>query len=299
MVLADATVAAAASRAPDAGGSHRWAVILLGKESSDLSESVPPEDWNPPLLARVFRSEMMKHGLLCENLRLRGDLKTIARHVRHDLLTPVGCIITNSHVLTELSPDDGPSSAAMIDNIKICSHEIVGIIDRVCFVLKASADPRPLTLIDMREVVAAVLEQLESESGTSGGKISHADSWPKVAGVAPWLQVIWWNLLSNALKHGGKPAQVQIAWSREPDGYRFSVVDRGAGVSRKRRKHLFSPFDQLHGLEVCDGLGLSIVQRLVALQGGRCGFEEPPGGGSCFYFTLPESGAATGNRTPV
>jgi signal transduction histidine kinase len=301
LVLSDATVAAAANRATDAGGSPRWAVVLLGNDASGLTESVPAKDWKPALLARVFRTEMIKHGLVRENLRLRGDLKTVARHVRHDLLTPVGCIATYTHFLPELFPDGGPQSAAMIENIRTCSNEITGIINRVSFVLRASADPLPLAAVDMKEVIAAALEQLESEDGANRGRISQSDSWPVVAGVASWLQVIWWNLLSNALKHGGKSAQVQIGWSRsrEPDGYRFSVIDRGEGVLRKNRKHLFSPFEQLHAIDFRNGLGLSIVQRLLALQGGRCGYETPRGGGSCFYFTLQESGALTGNRTPV
>jgi signal transduction histidine kinase len=116
--------------------------------------------------------------------------------------------------------------------------------------------------------------------------VSQPASWPEVAGVAPWLQVIWWNLLDNALKHGGPSAEIRLAWSRAPDGYRFSVVDRGAGIAPALQAGLFQPFDQLHALRT-PGLGLSIVQRLVALQGGRCGYERLADGTSAFFFILP------------
>jgi hypothetical protein len=79
-----------ASQALDAGDLPRWAVVHLSREPSDLFESVPPEDWNVRQLARIFRSAAMQHDLLCENLRLRGDLKTIARASRMICARPSG-----------------------------------------------------------------------------------------------------------------------------------------------------------------------------------------------------------------
>src|SRR5436190_368296 len=43
-----------ASQALDAGDLPRWAVVHLGREPSDLFETVPPEDWNVRLLSRIF-----------------------------------------------------------------------------------------------------------------------------------------------------------------------------------------------------------------------------------------------------
>jgi K+-sensing histidine kinase KdpD len=43
----------------------------------------------------------------------------------------------------------------------------------------------------------------------------------------------------------------------------------------------------LHELAAAGGLDLSIVQRLMELQGGNCGYENLPTGGSLFFFTLP------------
>jgi len=79
---------------------------------------------------------------------------------------------------------------------------------------------------------------------------------------------------------------VRVTWVREPDGYRFAVVDQGAGVDPAQHAALFVPFDQLHGQRTA-GLGLSIVQRLVALQGGDYRYQKLPGLGTCFEFTLP------------
>jgi signal transduction histidine kinase len=69
--------------------------------------------------------------------------------------------------------------------------------------------------------------------------------------------------------------------------YRFWVRDDGPGIAEEKRPLLFQPFHRLHQRSSAHGLGLSIAQRLVDLQGGRCGYDPAPGGGSTFYFTLP------------
>jgi signal transduction histidine kinase len=288
LVLAepDAVSAATAVQAVDANGLPRWAVVILGLGFNDLAETVPPEEWNAPLLARVFRSAVLQHELLYENLRLQGDLRTVARRVSHDLYTPVGCIYTSSHVLELLDSQDTGSIAAMIENIKESSKEISVLVERICGVLRASADPSTVARVEMHDVVAAALKQLEPTIQRAGALVTQAATWPEVAGVAPWLQVIWWNLIDNALKHGGPAPEVRLTWNPVADGCRFSVVDRGAGVAADRQVELFRAFDQLHALRT-PGLGLSIVQRLVALQGGHCGYERTDDGSSVFYFTLP------------
>jgi signal transduction histidine kinase len=64
------------------------------------------------------------------------------------------------------------------------------------------------------------------------------------------------------------------------------VSDGGPPLEPGIQGRLFSPFDQLHR-RPAPGLGLTIVQRLVALQGGECGYERRPDGSSVFFFTLP------------
>ena len=267
-------------------GAPGCAIVVLGRDRSDLAETIPPEEWNPPLLARAFRSALLEQELLRENARLRGDLKTVARRVSHDLRTPLGCIYTTSGVFKELPAGDQESILTMAGIIKESSGEISQIIDRVSFVLKASADPIAPSRVDMGGVVASVLTQLAAEMQKADAQIALPSSWPEAAGVATWLQVIWSNLLRNAFQHGGPSAAITIGWTPSDHGFRFSVVDRGRGVAESKISALFSPFEQLHSMHVA-GLGLSFVQRLVSLQGGQCGYEQRPGEGTDFYFTLP------------
>lgn len=288
MVLPDSETDAVseAIQAEEAPGLPRWAVVVLGENNSDLVETVPPEEWQPGTLARVFHSAVLQHELLCENLRLRGDLKTIARRFSHDLVTPVGCINTSACVLKILPPEETESVGAIIQNIEDSSAEISQLIERVSFVIKASADPGVPVEIEMGEVVDEVLQQLETEIEKAGATVVTPPSWPVVMGIPRSVHAIWWNLVGNAVKHGGPAVRIELASHEEGEGYWFSVSDNGPGVAAVVRPGLFRPFEHLHAVQTA-GLGLSIVHRLLTLQGGNCRHENLPEGGSRFSFFLP------------
>jgi len=270
------------------GGFPRCAAVVMGRAPSDVVETVPPEEWNIPLLARAFRSALLEQELMGENIRLRGDLKTVARRVSHDLRTPVGCIYTTSDVFRELPAGEAEFVATMAGVIKESATEISRIVDRVSLVLKASADSAVPGRVDLGGILATVLQQLDGEIQTAGAQVTMPSSWPEVSGVTNWLQAVWLDLIRNAVQHGGPSARVAIVWSENNGAYRFSVADQGKGVPEARLGGLFCPFDQLHERHV-PGLGLSLVERLVSLQGGRCGYEKPAGGGASFFFTLPSN----------
>lgn len=277
---------AEATQAVDAGGGPRWAVVVLGHGTSEVAEIIPPEDWQPHTLARLLRAVLLQHELLRENLRLRGDMRTVARRISHEIRTPVGCIHTSADLLDEMSVGQDAMLGSIAGIFRQSSREISQLVDRVSFLLRASSDPVVPEAIPMGEVVVHVFRELQDDIRREGAVVRQPDAWPEVLGVRPWLQVIWWNLLHNALRHGGPASQVRLTWAREEDSYRFAVVDQGRGVDPAQEAGLFVAFEQL-GTQRTAGLGLSIVQRLAALQGGGCRYRREPGTGTCFEFTLP------------
>jgi two-component system sensor histidine kinase KdpD len=139
----------------------------------------------------------------------------------------------------------------------------------------------------MAEAVFSALQRLESRILKRQAAVTEPPSWPVVWGVPAWLEMIWWHLLVNSLKHGGPNGRIELGWAAQKDSLRFWVSDNGPGVPEARRGKLFKEFHLLHEDPAVPGLGLSIVQRLVELQGGVCGHEKPAPGGACFFFTLP------------
>jgi signal transduction histidine kinase len=225
--------------------------------------------------------------LLRENVRLRGDLLTVAIRVSHDLRTPLGGIVSTGEMFKEILAEKEPASAALADSLFVSVDDMSKLIGQICVITKASADPKPKERIKMGTIVSGALQRLEGRIFKKSATIVEPDSWPEVNGVADWLEFIWRSFLANALQHAGEKPQIELSWQREKGAFRFQVCDHGVGVPEEVRPRLFQAFDSLHKLGSARGLGLSVVQRLVDLQGGTCGYEPNPRGGSCFYFTLP------------
>jgi signal transduction histidine kinase len=225
--------------------------------------------------------------LLRENTRLRGDLLTVAVRVSHDLRTPLGGIVNTGELLKEILIEKEPAAAALTDSLFTSVDEMNKLIGQIRVITKASADPKPKEQVNMAEIVSGVLQRLESQILKSSATVTEPGSWPEVNGVADWLEFIWWNLVANALQHAGEKPQIELNWHQEKNGLRFQACDNGIGVPAEVRTRLFQPFDTLHKPDSGWGLGLSVVQRLVDLQGGNCGYEPNPKGGARFYFTLP------------
>lgn len=220
-----------------------------------------------------------------ENSRLRGDLLTIASRVSHDLRTPLGGIVTATEVLREMLAEvERPETLtkAILDSV----DDMTRVIRQVSFVARATAQPQHVRPVNMSVVVATALQRSELLISRRSAVVVEPPSWPEVKGVPDWLDYVWSSFLTNALQHTPEKVRIELSWREEQGWCRFGVADNGGGVREDLRPTLFWPFHLMHKPDGSRGLGLSIVQRLMELQGGNSGYEPLPGG-SLFYFSLP------------
>ena len=115
-------------------------------------------------------------------------------------------------------------------------------------------------------------------------------------GYGPWIEEVWVNYLSNALKYGGMPSappRIELGAEPQPDGLvRFWMRDYGPGIPTESQAHLFTQFTRLDQVRAKGhGLGLSIVRRIVEKLGGQVGVISQVGQGSTFFFALPGTNA--------
>jgi K+-sensing histidine kinase KdpD len=230
--------------------------------------------------------EKVYQQLVRENSRLRGDLLTIAYRISHDLRTPLGGIIGAAEALKEILVETEPAALQLVASSLDSADELSQLIKHVSFVVKATARPLPLQPTNMGEVVFATLQRLESRILNAGMTVSQPDSWPMVAGVAEWLEVVWWHLLVKILPYGGAKTQINLGWKEQGGQLFFWITDNGLSISEHPGDQLFKPFNLLHETNDASGLGFSIVQRLVELQGGSCGYESDLQNNTYFFFTL-------------
>ncbi len=221
------------------------------------------------------------------------ELDAFARTVAHDLKNPLSVIVSASGFLCATAGLPPEKLADLLHRIESTALEMNRIVDGLLLlsqVRKAEAPRRP---VDMAAVVGNVLKRLDEMIREQDADVVVPGSWPPALGYGPWLEEVWTNYLTNALKYGGRPPRLELGAAVQPDAaVRFWVRDHGAGVSPDAQAHLFVPFTRLETRGSGHGLGLSIVFQIVDKLGGVVGVESEPGQGSTFYFTLPAAAVA-------
>jgi signal transduction histidine kinase len=163
------------------------------------------------------------------------------------------------------------------------------------------------------ELIEAAIRSEESLADPNGLLVHReiAAELPPVLGDAAALRSAVQNLLANAVKYGGTDRWVGIRAEhhRERSEVRITVSDHGAGIPSGELPHIFEPFyrgadalaRQIHG----NGLGLSLVRRIVTAHGGKVTVTSRAGTGSSFTITLPvakpdpQTGTVAETHAPV
>jgi signal transduction histidine kinase len=218
------------------------------------------------------------------------ELEAFAHSVAHDIKNPVNVITNYTEMLIEdLETTLTPESLMMLQSSHEAAHNIVNIIDALLLLASTRQQQVDMEVLNMGEIVAQVQFQLTKMINDFKGEIVTASKWPAALGYAPWIAEVWANYLSNALKYGGHPPQLELgATPLENQRIKFWIRDNGTGLTPEQQSQLFVPFSRISQARVKGhGLGLSIVQRIVTKCGGQVGIESEVEQGCTFYFTLP------------
>lgn len=108
-------------------------------------------------------------------------------------------------------------------------------------------------------------------------------------GNAEVLSQLWVNLLSNAIKFTPEGGKIVIRLTKDSECVKVMVRDNGIGMSHETLQHVFEKFyqgDRSHSVDG-NGLGLSLVKRIVELCGGTISIESEEGNGTTVYVSLP------------
>jgi signal transduction histidine kinase len=242
------------------------------------------------IIERKRAEEALRHHA-AELEASNEELDAFALTVAHDLREPLSLIILGIAILL-----DDPSKTLdddvqeRLDLISQAAHRMRNIIRELLLlagVRKAEIEIVPLE--DMADIVAEARRRLDCMIEEHEAEIILPKTWPVALGYGPWIEEVWANYISNAIKYGGQPPRIELgADSQESGTIRFWIHDNGPGLTPEEQSRLFTPFTRLDQARAKGhGLGLSIVQRIVKKLGGRVGVDSKVGRGSIFSFTLP------------
>lgn len=249
-------------------------------------------------ITKQKQAEATLHHYALELKARNEDLDAFASTVAHSLKEPLLPIIGYAEFLkTSYHSASREVIQKDLDNIFKSGYKMKQIIDELLLlagIRHVEIELRPLDtaaiIAEAKQRLAYMIEKYEAEL-----VIPPASAWPVALGYAPWVEEIWTNYISNAIKYGGHPPRLEVGAtvSEEANGFvRFWIRDDGAGLNSEQQARLFSQFTRLKQINVDGhGLGLSIVRRIVEKLGGQVGVESEgiPGQGCIFSFTLPRA----------
>ena len=216
------------------------------------------------------------------------ELESFSYSVSHDLRAPLRAVDGYARMLEEdyaaRLDDEGRRLLAVVRQSSVRMGRLID--DLLAFSRLGRQQPAK-QLVDMTELARDVVTELRNGAAAS----VELGALPSARADRALIRQVWTNLVGNALKYSGKRADARVEIGGRQDGGEsvYWVRDNGVGFDMRYADKLFGVFQRLHRADEFDGtgVGLAIVQRVVARHGGRVWAEAKPGEGACFHFSLP------------
>jgi light-regulated signal transduction histidine kinase (bacteriophytochrome) len=219
------------------------------------------------------------------------ELESFVYAVSHDLRAPLRSMSGFSQILRETAAsrlDD--KSHQYLQRIDEAGRRMSSLIDSLLSLSRISAGELSVHPVDLHGACEEAALAVRNKYPGREVELQIAPDM-KVEADARLLRIAMEHLLDNAWKYTARalPARVQVGVQPSDDGRVYFVRDNGAGFDMAYADKLFTPFQRLHTEPELagNGIGLVMVQRILARHGGRIWAHARPGEGATFYFTLP------------
>lgn len=280
--------------------------IRLGFENESLVEALRQERdrtarINEELHSQVEEQRSATRHIAALNRKLQArtielqaankDLEGFSYSVSHDLRGPLRAIdgftsLLHAHLRAQEDTQSHHYFTRIRDNIARMS----ALIDDLLEFARCGREKLRREDLSMDALVSDALQQVRHAHPTDVEVV--VQHLPHARGDAALIRQVWLNFLDNAVKYTARVSnpRVVITGREESDKVIFEVTDNGVGFDSKYSDGLFLAFKRLHGSEYKGtGVGLAIVQRIVARHGGDVWARSKVGQGSTFGFSLPRN----------
>ena len=220
--------------------------------------------------------------------RSNRDLEQFAFLAGHDLIAPLGRIAARAR--DGLAGD----AAAALEAVATRATRLQAQVRDLLAFARSAPPEEAFAPVDLTAVAQAAAAQCAGEAARLGGRIE-VGALPVVAGSARTLQLVFQNLIENALRyHAEGRAPVVRVFAEQPQGRApgVAVADNGRGFDPARARDLFAPGLRLESGGEGFGLGLAICRRVMEAHGGDVRAESAPGEGATFHLSF--GGGAAG-----
>jgi len=215
------------------------------------------------------------------------ELQEFAHIAAHDLKTPLRAIGTLADwLLRDYADKFDEQGEQKIRLLVAKAVQMSALIDDILRYSRLGHDVTNRQQIDLNPVLSEVIAGVDPPEHI---EITIENELPVLMCEKTHIIQIFQNLLSNAVKYMDKPeGQIKIGCVERDGFWEFSVTDNGPGIEKRHFERIFKLFHTLSASDGVEntGIGLSIVKKIVELNGGSVRVESELGKGSTFVFTI-------------
>ena len=215
----------------------------------------------------------------------------------HELRTPLNAILGFSEIIgsEHFGPLGNPKYREYADDILASSRHLLDLVNDVLDLSAIEAGKYSLTRerIEISEIVDECFRTIADAAKRK--RISYSidipANLPRCYADRRGAKQILLNLLSDAVKFTPEGGSIKLSIVAADSHLTIKVKDTGQGIPERGLDLLTSPFSRAefdpHKSQEGAGLGLSIVDSLLKLNGGELDIESEPGSGTTVSVTLP------------
>jgi signal transduction histidine kinase len=223
--------------------------------------------------------------------RSNAELEQFASVASHDLQEPLRKVQTFAAQLTATEHDRlSEQGQDFLRRMSDAAGRMRTLIDDLLMFSRVSTQGRPFVPVDLGEVVAQVLVDLELSIADSGAQVT-VGALPTVAADPVQMRQLLQNLLGNALKFRREGAVPELLVGAELSDHVavLTIRDNGIGFDEQYATRIFRAFERLHGARAYPGtgIGLALCRKIVERHNGTITAVSELGNGATFTVTLP------------
>lgn len=200
-----------------------------------------------------------------------NQLEQFAFIAAHNLRAPLARILGLANVV-ELSKTEEDKNTAL-QKMVASTQDMDQVIRDLNLILNIQKHTSNLVSVDLVTAFNRVIKMLEKEiDETDATIIKDFSSGDKVYAVAPYVESILYNLISNAIKYRDptRPPVINLVTNIEDDFVCLSISDNGLGINLEKYRHnMFTLYKRFHTHMEGKGLGLYLVKTQIIALGGK------------------------------
>jgi signal transduction histidine kinase len=232
---------------------------------------------------------LLRHA--AELARSNAELEQFASIASHDLQEPLRKIQTFAAHLTVREQDRlSEEGRDFLRRMSTAASRMRALIDDLLLFSRVSTNGRPFVPVDLNEVVAQVLVDLELSIEERGATVS-VGQLPTVAADPVQMRQLLQNLLENALKfrRDGVVPEVNVESGVRDGIVELTVRDNGLGFEAQYASRIFRAFERLNGTSAYPGtgIGLALCRKIAERHHGAITADGELGTGATFTVRLP------------